>query len=103
MSHRKVNPEKSTEERPWHDHTEQEMLKQGQVVPVEIELWPTSMKWHKGQKLRFTISGFDYCPFPRGIVRSALPITTASISSTWAERMTPTCRYRLRIDGGTGE
>ncbi len=66
VSHRRINPEKSTPDRPYHDHTEQEMLKKGEIVPVEIELWPTAMKWHKGQKLLFTIAGYDYCPYAPG-------------------------------------
>ena len=66
VSHRKINFEKSTPDRPYHDHTEQEMLTKGEIVPIEIELWPTAMKWHKGQKLLFTIAGYDYCPYAPG-------------------------------------
>jgi len=66
VSMRKLNPEKSTYERPYHEYDEQEMLTKGEIVPIEIELWPTSMLWHQGQKLLFTISGFDWCPYPPG-------------------------------------
>ena len=32
-------------------------LKKGQIVPVDIEIWPISRIWHKGQKLRLQIAG----------------------------------------------
>ena len=66
VSHRRLDGEKSTFERPYHDHRTQEKLQQGQIVPVEIELWPTSMRWHEGQTLLLTVAGFDDCPYPPG-------------------------------------
>lgn len=66
VSHRKLNLAKSTFERPVHDHRERELLHPGEIVPVEIELWPTAMRWHPGQILRLTVGGYDYCPYPPG-------------------------------------
>ena len=34
-----------------------EKLAPGEIVPVDIEIWPTSRIWHKGQQLRVQISG----------------------------------------------
>ncbi len=66
VSHREVDPQRSSPDRPYHPHTRQQMLTRGEIVPVEIELWPTSMRWHRGQKLLFTVAGYDYCPYPPG-------------------------------------
>jgi predicted acyl esterase len=31
-----------------------------QVVPVELQLWPTGMVFHAGQQLQLVIAGYDY-------------------------------------------
>ncbi len=57
VSRRKLDPELSTEYCPVQAHTCDEKLKPGEIVPVDIELVPTSRFWHKGQQLRVQISG----------------------------------------------
>lgn len=42
-SHRKLDAARSTAYRPVHTHDEIEKLAPGNVVPVEIEIWPTSV------------------------------------------------------------
>ncbi|MBE6140648.1 MAG: CocE/NonD family hydrolase [Firmicutes bacterium] len=57
VSRRHLDEEKSTEYQPVHTHDRTEKLKPGEIVPVDIEIWPLSRFWHKGQKLRVQIAG----------------------------------------------
>ena len=47
-SQRKTDPARSTPYRPFHSHDEVQKLTPGKVVPVEVEIWPTSMVFEKG-------------------------------------------------------
>lgn len=42
VSHRELDEERSTPQQPVHTHRREQRLKPGEVVPVEIELWPSS-------------------------------------------------------------
>ena len=57
VSHRKLDPELSTDYQPVHAHTCEEKLNAGEIVPVDVEIWPTSIIWHKGQKIRVRVAG----------------------------------------------
>ena len=57
VSRRKLDETLSTDYLPVQSHTCDEYLAPGQIVPVEIEILPTSWIWHKGQTLRITICG----------------------------------------------
>ena len=56
-SARELDPKLSTDYRPIQAHTNELKLKAGEIVPVDIEIWPTSRLWHKGQQLRVQIAG----------------------------------------------
>ncbi|MCD8148799.1 MAG: CocE/NonD family hydrolase [Clostridiales bacterium] len=57
VSRRKLDENLSTDYFPVQANDCDEYLKPGEVVPVEIEIWPISRIWHKGQTLRITICG----------------------------------------------
>ncbi|MGA2463443.1 MAG: CocE/NonD family hydrolase [Thermodesulfobacteriota bacterium] len=57
VSHRELDEEQSTVYQPIHTHRREQLLKPGEIVPVEIEIWPTSLLWHAGQQLRLVVSG----------------------------------------------
>jgi hypothetical protein len=57
ISHRELDEKASTPFQPVHTHRHEQRLKAGEIVPVEIEIWPTSKMWHAGQKLRVVVSG----------------------------------------------
>lgn len=59
VSHRKTDPKRSTPWRPWHTHESRLLLNPGQVVPVDIEIWPSSTKFDKGEQLKLIIQGND--------------------------------------------
>lgn len=59
-SHRAVDPARSLPYRPWHPHVREEPLTPGQVVPLDIEIWPTSVIIPAGYRLAVTITGRDF-------------------------------------------
>ena len=58
-SHRKLDTEESLTYRPYHTHDERWWLKPGEPVECQIEIWPTSMVFKKGHKLRVDIQPRD--------------------------------------------
>ncbi len=59
VSHRKLDMARSTADRPCLLHTSEELLSPGEIVPVEIPIWPTGMLWHAGEQLRVTVAGYN--------------------------------------------
>ena len=59
-SHRKLDPELSQPGRPYHTHDEPWPLTPGTAVPVNIEIWPTSIVVPKGCRIALTVRGRDY-------------------------------------------
>jgi predicted acyl esterase len=59
-SHRKLDPQLSTEQRPYHAHDERQPLVPGVAVPLDIELWPTCIVVPAGYRLALTVRGRDY-------------------------------------------
>ncbi|GAA3541759.1 CocE/NonD family hydrolase [Amycolatopsis ultiminotia] len=59
-SHRKLDAGQSEPWAPYHPHLEREMLEPGQVYPLDIEIWPTSIVIPAGYELRLTILGRDF-------------------------------------------
>jgi len=57
VSHRELDPLKSTPSEPFLLHRRQQPLHPKEIVPVEIGIWPTSMVWHPGQQLRVVVTG----------------------------------------------
>ena len=57
VSRRKLDEKASTKFQPIQAHTCEEKLEPGQIVPVDIEIWPTSRLWHKGQQIRVQVAG----------------------------------------------
>ena len=43
VSHRELDPELTLPYRPYHKHTRRLYLKPGEIVKVDVEIWPTSM------------------------------------------------------------
>jgi uncharacterized protein len=57
VSRRELDEKWSTDFQPVPAHRREQKLKSGEIVPVDIEIWPTSRIWHKGQQLRVTVGG----------------------------------------------
>ena len=62
-SHRKLDKKLSRPWRPYHPHTETELLNPDEIVEMDIEIWPTSIVIPTGYYLVLSIQGKDYeCP-----------------------------------------
>jgi predicted acyl esterase len=63
-SHRELDPQRSTPWQPWHTHTREVKLTPGEIVPVDIEFWPTSVLFEPGERLRLVVQGSDIYWYP---------------------------------------
>jgi predicted acyl esterase len=59
-SERKLDPEKSTFYTPYHTHDAKQRLKSGEVVSIQVEIWPTSLVFKKRHQIRVQIRLNDY-------------------------------------------
>jgi predicted acyl esterase len=57
VSRRELDEKLSTDFQPIPAHRREQKLKPGEVVPADIEIWPYSRIWHKGEQLRVLVSG----------------------------------------------
>jgi len=57
VSLRELDEETSTDFRPQHTYNNPQKLEKGEIVPVDIEIWPIGRIWHKGEQLRVEIAG----------------------------------------------
>ena len=59
-SHRTLDPALSLPWRPYHTHTDPQPLVPGEVVQLDIEIWPTSIVVPPGHRIALTVRGRDY-------------------------------------------
>jgi uncharacterized protein len=59
-SHRKLDPDLSTEYRPYHSHDERRPLTPGEPVDLDVEILPTSLVIPAGYTIALTVQGRDY-------------------------------------------
>lgn len=62
VSHRELDAARSTPYQPFHPHRREQLLAPGEIVPVEIEIWPSSTLFRAGETMRVVVMGKD--PFP---------------------------------------
>jgi len=58
-SHRELDPERSTPDRPWHRHRAEAPMTPGEPTLVEIEIWPSGTRFEAGERLRLIVRGSD--------------------------------------------
>ena len=63
VSHRKIDPERTTSYRPKHSDLEAdyEPLKKNEIVPIQVELWPNATLVKKGYRIRLDVQPYDGC------------------------------------------
>ena len=59
-SHRKLDKKLSLPYRPYHAHDQKQPLKPGEIVELDIELWPTSIVAPAGYRIALSVRGKDY-------------------------------------------
>lgn len=57
-SHRALDPKWSSDFQPVAEHRTEQRLAPGEIVPLDIELYPTSRIWHKGEYLVVRLAGY---------------------------------------------
>ena len=58
-SHRKLDSQLSLVHRAYHAHDQAQKLTPAEVVPLDVEIWPTSIVFPKGCRMVLTIGGRD--------------------------------------------
>ena len=64
---------RSTEAEPYYTFTTEQKLKPGEIVPVEIEIWPMGLYFDEGEILQLTVGAYQPA-------NAAIPFGSASIS-----------------------
>ena len=59
VSHRELDPERTTPYQPWLKHKRLLKLNKGEIVPVEIEILPSSTLFKAGESLVLVVKGSD--------------------------------------------
>jgi predicted acyl esterase len=59
VSHRELDPELSLPYRPYHKHLRRQWLTPNEIVEVQVEIWPTSMVFKRGHRIRLDIEPRD--------------------------------------------
>lgn len=73
VSMRQLDEAKSTEAEPYYPFTTEQKLKPGDIVPVEIEIWPMGLLFDKGEILQLTVGA--YYPAKADIPFGSTPIS----------------------------
>jgi predicted acyl esterase len=63
-SHRELDSSRSTPLRPWHTHARVQKVGTADIIPVEIEIWPSATLFEAGSSLQLTIQGHDTAKNP---------------------------------------
>jgi predicted acyl esterase len=66
VSHRELDLERSTAFQPWHKHEKSTPIRPGTIYPVEVEIWPTGVRFEPGETLRVIVQGNDVYRFNSG-------------------------------------
>jgi len=57
VSRRKLDEKLSSDFQPVQAHTSDDRLSPGEIVPVDVEIWPHSRYFHKGESIRVVVTG----------------------------------------------
>jgi len=122
LSHRQLDPDLSTEYRPYHPHDEVQPVTPGQVYRADVEIWPTSLVIPAGYRIALTVRGRDYerhqaggaslatfsgemtgCgPFRHDDPRDRPPAVTGSTQTLWTGGTRPSYLLLPVIPAGPG-
>jgi predicted acyl esterase len=63
-SHRELDAVRSAPDQPIHTHQRELLLQPGEIVPIDVEIWPSSTSFEAGERLQVVIQGHDVYSFP---------------------------------------
>ncbi|MFJ3673534.1 CocE/NonD family hydrolase [Streptomyces sp. NPDC090106] len=72
-SHRAIDAEKSTDLKPVLTHQQLDFIEPGQIIDVELGLWPASLMLHPGETLVLEIAGHHAGPVPEAQASDEMP------------------------------
>jgi len=58
VSFRELDEEKTTDFQPYHTFANPQKLGLGEIVPVDVEIFPYCRIWHPGEKIRVEVMGW---------------------------------------------
>lgn len=67
VSRRELDEKRSTPYQPRYTHQRDQFLSDGEIVPVDIEIWPSSTFFHAGETLRLVVQGHDINQYAEGL------------------------------------
>ncbi len=70
VSHRELDAAASTPFMPVLAHRRERKLAPGEIVPVDIEIWPSGTRFEAGESLRLVIQGSDIYDYPKPSVHA---------------------------------
>lgn len=75
VSMRQLDTLRTTEAEPYYPFTTVQKLKPGEIVPVEIEIWPMGLFFEKGEILQLTVGAYqpEKAAIPFGSARITVP------------------------------
>ncbi len=75
VSMRQLDESKSTEAEPYYTFTSEQKLKPGEIVPVEIEIWPMGLYFAEGEILQLTVEAYqpEKASIPFGSAKITIP------------------------------
>jgi predicted acyl esterase len=59
-SHRALDEERSTANRPWHPHSSEVLLTPDEPVELDVEIWPSATRFEPGETLELCMKGADF-------------------------------------------
>lgn len=62
VSHRELDTNRSTDLEPLILHTSEKLLSPGEIVPVDIPLWPVALRFHAGELLSLNVAPASIAP-----------------------------------------
>jgi predicted acyl esterase len=78
VSRRQLDPQKSTFFEPLQLNLNESYLKPGEIVPIDVNIWPMGMIYHSGETMRLTVGEkntdtpeFDFIGFGIGLIEVA--------------------------------
>jgi len=69
-SHRELDPVRSTDHQPVLAHRRELKLGAGEIVTLDIEIWPSGTRFEPGERLRLVIQGRDVNMYPKPLVHA---------------------------------
>lgn len=65
VSHRELDEQRSSAHQPFLAHRRELKLDEGEIVPLEIEIWPSGTRFEAGEGLRVVVQGSDIYDYPK--------------------------------------